>query len=640
MGDTHLLMFQRFIITLISVVWLLAAAPDASRAATVTLPLTIDYPLLRSLVVKTAFTDPGSSALLVDEENGCWEIRISEPQFSEEKGMLRFETRVHVTAGMPAFGQCILPVEWEGYLVLLQVPRVSSRWVLAFDIVDSAVYDRNHQPAAIAGLVWNLVKTSVYHYLDSITINLAPPVWDLRDFMTQLFPENLKDRADRLTAGMRPGKAQTGSHALHIPVLADIEDIPDREADQKVERLSEAELKRLVETWEAWDAYLVLILTSLGREPLTRQDRQILLDVLLETRYRLIAGLADARMKKDLVREQFVRAWKQLSPVYRNHLGDDPSRDLLGYLAFFAASDALIAMDEIGPSLGIEISRNGLVRLIRMILEKKDMILTYTVGVDEDLRALLGFGPPLPESGISLPGEAIDVDTGDERSLMNLLIPSAWAGKADAVQMAQIRRQIMQWVFRDPNQFIPYREKIINLLVDIIHENPGRGDLPSTVRKGFASIVFPTAWQESCLRQFVLKKKNITYLRSYNRTSVGLMQINERVWRGLYDRNHLRWDIRYNARAGCEILSLYIRKYALARLLKKYPDLTLDAGSFAGLVYAMYNGGPGQFEKFLTRRKKGKFYLSDRLFAEKFDWVARKEWNKLRICLIGSDHNH
>ena len=336
------MMPHRFLSAIVSVLFFLLAAPYTCRATTVTLPLTIDYPLLRSLVVKTAFTDPGPSAVLVDEENGCWEIRISEPRFSEENGRLRFETRVYVYAGMPAFGSCILPVEWEGYLVLYEVGRISRGWVLSFEVLDSAVYDRNRRPAVFAGLVWNLVKTTVHHYLEGITINLAPPVLDLKDFMKELFPEDLKQRADRLTASMRPEAPKIGPYAVRIPVRAEIDDADVGKTDEAVERLTDAEFQELVETWEVWDVYLVLMLTSLIREPLTPEDRQILLDVLLETRHRFISVLTDRRIKEDFVRSQFVGAWKKLAPVFRNHLGDDPSKDLFGSLTFFTASTASI----------------------------------------------------------------------------------------------------------------------------------------------------------------------------------------------------------------------------------------------------------------------------------------------------------
>ncbi|MBW2708525.1 MAG: hypothetical protein JRD04_04450, partial [Deltaproteobacteria bacterium] len=38
------------------------------------------------------------------------------------------------------------------------------------------------------------------------------------------------------------------------------------------------------------------------------------------------------------------------------------------------------------------------------------------------------------------------------------------------------------------------------------------------------------------------------------------MQVNQWIWRGTYNQKDLRWDIRYNAVAGCEILIRYLKK--------------------------------------------------------------------------------
>lgn len=613
--------------------FIIIASSNPLWARTVTLPLTIDYQLLRSLVVKTAFTDPGPSAILVDEHNECWEIKISEPLFAEENGLLRFQTKVYVYAGVFAFNKCILPVEWEGYLVLYQVPEIGDQWILSFDTADSALYNEDFEPATIAGIIWNIVKTTVIEYLSSITINLAPPVSELKLFIEPLFPEEHKARAHRLINSMRPGKAKTQADSVRVDVVADVEDIYEKDKDREVEKLSKTELNRLVATWETWDAYLVHIITSLTQEPLSDEDRQVLLDVLLETRYRFISELDDDTLKKDFVREQFVAAWKKLSPLFRNHLGDDPSQDLLGYLAFFTASDALSALDKIGLSLGIEISRNGLVRLARMIVEKEEEILSYTVRVNKELRDILGFGPPLVDSETSFFGEEIEIDT--ETSFLNIMIPRVWATNVNPKQKNQKLREIMKWVLKDRSNINPYIGRIKSLISEVIKENLDKSALSSIHHDTYRRLVLSTAWQESCLRQFKIRKKKITYIRSYNRTSVGLMQINERIWRGLYDRNQLRWNIRYNCMAGGEILELYFRKYALSRLKKHSHRKPTDDTALSGLVYAMYNGGPGQFKKYLSRLERGKYYLSDRLFAEKLAWVSRNEWDKIKICLVG-----
>ena len=110
------------------------------------------------------------------------------------------------------------------------------------------------------------------------------------------------------------------------------------------------------------------------------------------------------------------------------------------------------------------------------------------------------------------------------------------------------------------------------------------------------------------------------------------MQINQRVWRGLYDIDDLRWDIHYNIRAGCEILELYFTRYALGRMRrgeKIHPNIIARA------VYSMYNGGPSQFRKFLRRYKRKRHYRSDRLFYQKYRWVLAGKMNLLAGCLPG-----
>jgi len=145
-------------------------------------------------------------------------------------------------------------------------------------------------------------------------------------------------------------------------------------------------------------------------------------------------------------------------------------------------------------------------------------------------------------------------------------------------------------------------------------------------------LVLSTAWQESCWRQFVTAKGKLRYLLSCNQSSIGLMQINERVWRGLYQLEILGWNSRYNARAGSEILNYYLCKYALKKMDPANP---LDLDTLGRVVYAMYNGGPGEFRKFLTRKETNSFYESDKLFWEKYTMVKEGKFDKVSVCILG-----
>ena len=340
-----------------------------------------------------------------------------------------------------------------------------------------------------------------------------------------------------------------------------------------------------------------------------------------------------------MIRQQFVAAWKNLTPVFRHHLGGRPSGNLLGYLAFFTASDALVALDRMGPQLGLEISREGLIRLAHLLARQQPVTLAYRTEVDTNLRRILGLDPELNFAEPVFKGEELELEPpGDQSSLesehpmletlSSLLISKAWAQKSKrSDSLAEIRT----WLASRQNQDT-YLKRIKKVLQSSAGKALGKRKTSKGYAKMFPRMVLATAWQESCMRQFLVKKKKIVYLRSYNGSSVGVMQINERVWRGIYNLHRLRWNIRYNASAGCEILDLYVTKYIEKNLKKLTSGGKIGDDTLAQVIYAMYNGGPQDFKKFLSRKKTGKYYKSDKLFLEKYNWVKTGQWQNIQKC--------
>jgi hypothetical protein len=630
---------------------LLAACtwPRPAAAEPVVLPLTIDYQLLTSMVATNSFNVGWRTAVIVDEYDGCRKVTLAAPQYSFDRGKLRFETKVFVHAGAYIGGSCRLETDWEGYVVLYQQPRVDpARWVLSFDTYESQVLTKDRQPTTLGGIVWEFVKGHVYDYLGNITMNLAPPVADLKAFLLPLFPPEREASAQTLVNSMQPGRVFVDAEGLHLDItaVADTESAPPEAEAPTPEELTEDELDRFVAGWESWDAFLITMLTALVKEALEADDRQTLLDVLLETRYRFLEALAQSYTGKDFVRDQFIWAWQQLSPVFRNNLGDEPSATLMGYLAFFTASDALIALDRVGPALGIEISRDGLVRLAKLIADGEAPTLAYDQTVDPSLRKVLGLGEALSEgsyfnfSRASDPVGRLMARYGPRRwlsALTDFLCPPVYAAKAKppedppADKLPEIKDK---WLFtRDAMD--TYLKRVRGLVADNASFTLMKSKIPDARGALFKNLAQATAWQESCYRQFKGDDGTLSYLRSYNGTSVGLMQINERVWRGLYDSPSLRWDIGYNAKAGCEVLEVYITRYALRNLKDMKDGAKVSDDDLAGAIYAMYNGGPGQFDKFLERRKSGKLYDSDKLFLQKWNWVTGGKEDQIVKCLVG-----
>jgi hypothetical protein len=617
--------------------------PLGAQAKTVALPITIDYPLLRALVVATTFGGPAENLVVLDESRGCRRIVVSPPAYSGENGLIRSEFRVSLRLGAAIGDACLAPVDWEGILVLHQRPRMEpGGWTLAFDTVGSQVLDRQRQPARLVGLVWDVVQTHVYRRLEDIRVDLAPPVAELKAFLAELFPAEDGLRARDLAASLRATRVAADAAAVRISlsgVVTEAVDEPSGEPAEGAPRpLSEAELAGFSAHWEVWDAYLAQILRALAGRELPEADRQVLLDVLLTTRHAFSQGLVENALAPDFVRDQFAWAWQQLAAVFRRALSTGSSSSLLGYLAFFTASDALTALDQIGPSLGIDVSRAGLMHLIRLLGCEPDAEGVDCDVIDVELRTVLGLGPPLEDPGPAFEGGGLEGGWPPATPAVPpavapgpvgmFFFPQAWAAappKQDSLT------EIRGWTapYAPADQLLGRVRKLLAAAVGQTLKKR-----PSELRRApfFRRLAAATAWQESCFRQYHVKDDKLVYLRSYNGSSVGLMQINERVWRGLYDLNRLRWSIRYNALAGCEVLDLYIAKYVEGNPKNRARAAKLSDERLAGLLYGMYNGGPGDFSRFLERSRTGRYHRSDTLFREKYRWVKAGSWQKAGSC--------
>lgn len=617
----------------------------SAAAKNVILPLTLDHGLLTSLLVQHSFPEHGPAVSLVGRDGDCVQIKLSEPDFSTCGGgdVVCLEMKLYVRAGKQFGDKCLVPVSWQGYLQLFQEPYIvntetgpnQTDFSLAFKTIDSKLLTEEKQPAGIAGFLWEFAKPEVYGHLDKVRIDLAPPLKDLRSFLAPLFHEEARAATSSMLDSLQPGVITVQKDRIQVALSAEVVEVFNPDTSENTQEVSVEERQQIVHLWETWDAFLVHLLSLLAAEPLQPEDRQVLVDVLLETRHNMVAALEEPAMDVDLVRVQFLYAWEHLAPVFRRQLYSQPSNNSLGYLAFFTAADALSVFDTMGPTLGIEISEQGLLRLARM-LSGQAIMLPYNRELDTRLRDLFQL-LPIEESSsgqkelkeIELPQENDEINNGAPLStIFNLLVPSLYAASEPRVPEF---KEILKWKVPKRN-YEEYVARVRGVLSEAAEKVLAKKKVPTHLHSMFSTLIPAMAWQESCFRQFIVKKNKLTYLLSYNNSSVGVMQINERVWRGLYNRHRLRWDINYNALAGCEIVELYLKKYVLRHDEWKDPA---KSGLLARVVYSMYNGGPRQYKKFLARENSGNHYQSDQLFSEKLQWALKGKWNMVRQCFLG-----
>jgi hypothetical protein len=372
--------------------------------------------------------------------------------------------------------------------------------------------------------------------------------------------EHALRRAEILAPRVEPG-------GVVVPIALEIPDtwVGAVPVSASTAPLTEAELEALESALEPWDAFLVYVVRQIALDGDDGALRQRLFTLLLDSRYQLAAILSeDAVRPGNPVRELFLDTWDALRTIVV-----DTKRHAL----FVDAADALAALEAAAP--GLPLSPEGLRQLARRLKPgDSENPLAYDWALDRELGRLFGVE--------TVPDDDPTPAAPPTRSWLDFLVPRAHADT-----------RLERWVPRHA-ELAAYETRIGGLLQKTAAAELQRRALPSPYDAIYAHLVPTTALIESCWRQYVVRRGKVTYLRSQS-GSVGIMQINQRVWRGFYDVERIRWDTAYNVRAGTQILLRYLKDYAIP-----YAERTGDPAHAARAAYAVYNAGPravGRFAK-------------------------------------------
>ncbi|MGW8187691.1 MAG: SPOR domain-containing protein, partial [Desulfobacterales bacterium] len=289
-----------------------------------------------------------------------------------------------------------------------------------------------------------------------------------------------------------------------------------------------------------------------------------------------------------------------------------PEQNPVPFLSFMTAADALTALDRLGPAAGLDISADGLRRLARLLNDNPNIDpLQFLDDIDPELQHLFDLG--IPE----------EIGPQEKSQGFNLqLVPSAFA--------ATSRDRLNRWV-PTAGELGPYTREVRLLLLEAADARIRASTITDGQAHVFRKLMLAAAWQESCWRQYVVQKNKIVPLVSGS-GDIGLLQINETVWRGFYSRNKLRWDINYNARAGGEILFKFMVDYALKQQEHK------KAGGLSNLAraaYSAYNGGPSQVNRYRSKGVPADKKKIDAAFWAKYRQVDRGDELAVVECLGG-----
>jgi soluble lytic murein transglycosylase-like protein len=654
---------------------LLVAGAAGGEVRRVELPLVVPPAFLERLLIEQVFSDPGTTARSVAQADPCSEVVLSQPLLTAQEGRIVVGADADAEAGFTLLGVCRRPFSWAGTLDAALAPRLApGASAVDFHVTNSWLSDQGGWWSLAA--FWDWVKPAVHPRLEALRVDLGPLLGELRRALPMFAARPDDPGVRRFVESLALSSVQVEPRGVVLALAFEVESLAGAPSAPTPEpALRPEELAAFVAMLHEWDAFVTFVIKSAGRESLDPELRAVLLEVLLEARHEIVQALAEpGRDGPDRVRALFQTSWRRLQPALASLTGGGEG---WRYLAFVAAGDALAALDQAGPAFGFEISAGGLRRLARTLVpDTPEDPLRFSEEVDPELRETFGFDvelPPLPAGAAEAPAaevapeevapapdsapaepdpspEPAPVPPPPDPSIEPAPEPGA-SLRPLAALAARFARSLWPAAHADPaplpaqgpessplDGFVPrlaeldaYLPQVAELLRDAAAQVFAQGRLEREQRELFEHLVLATAWQESCWRQYVRRQGRAEPLRS-SVGALGLMQVNPHVWRGFYSVDGLAHSIRYNARAGGEVLLHYLRDYALARGEHRLggPDALVRA------TYAAYHGGPSHLRRYRqpTRWRKA-LVAVDRAFHAKYLAVASGGELGVRECFPG-----
>jgi hypothetical protein len=593
---------------------LLSTLAHGAKQSPASIPLNIDYSFLQQQLITRFYTRPNQEMEIWNDGQGCSRVTLSSPRVNGQNDLLRIRNQTVVDIGLPTTAGCVPVHQWSGTVETYHRPVVSNeRTAVRFEFVDAQVYNSDNTPLQ-QGRALELLKQFAGPRLSDLSIDLQPVLTAIKRLLPALLPDENAANFSNTLDSLSFTTISAGQDSLEVILGFTVDNtLPVKRYEPP---LTEAELDRWEQTSQQWDAFLTYTVKQIASHSQSAAVREALQNLLIEVRYDILTALSDPNTRTaDPVRRMFVNVWTQLVPLLQE-VSHELQGDLpLQYMTFIAAGDILQVLDKLGPDIGLEITADGLRRMARILgPDDSSDPLEYNLEIDPALRQLFDFG---------LPEAAEDPVSADK---ISWFIKSAYA----ATDSTALRRKLHNWV-PPRNEISEYLSLVHQLLNETSIKTQKTGKLDSKYKKLYHNLLLATAWQESCWRQFIRKGKRVTTITS-NTGSVGIMQVNRKVWRGLYDVGKLETDMTYNAQAGSEILLHYFRDYAL----KKEAGKSKAVDALARATYGAYNGGPRHLSRYRKSGTPERLRKIDASFWKKYQKIKSGDIKAVADCYGGT----
>lgn len=353
-----------------SVFGLLTITSTISVADQRSIPVQIDYSLIKKVLLTQVYKGLNNSAELWNDRHGCGHLTLSNPELNGQQGQVRMINQVDAKVGTQLGGQCLTLLEWSGTLETLQQPTLDgSNSVLKFPITKATAYDPQGRQLTIDKLQ-DLIKRFAEPKLSEVKIDLNESRRNIEHTLTGFLPKENIAEVQTLLNSLKFNNVQAGDNGINVKLQFDA---PNKLAPKKPEpAFNAAEQQQWQAAWQQWDEFLSSAIKQATNDTQSPEVRETLMEILMDSRAAFQAGLKDqGNTDKDPVRVFFTDTWVRLSPVLKTIGNELPGAQSLKYLTFIAATDVIYELESIGAPFGLDISSDGLRRLARLLIAGK-----------------------------------------------------------------------------------------------------------------------------------------------------------------------------------------------------------------------------------------------------------------------------
>jgi hypothetical protein len=359
-------MHKSFIATIFGLLLLFARNGAADQLS---VPLQIDYSLIKKVLIAQLYTGKDETAELWNDRQGCSYLRLSNPDINGKNGQIQLLNEVQARFGTGLGGQCLTVLEWAGILETFQQPTLDSgHSVLSFPITSATAYDREGHHLTITKLQ-DLIKRFAEPKLAAVKIDLNESRGKIEQTLAHFLPKDNAAEVKDILKSLRFSNINAKDDGIDIKL--DFNAPAKKVIAKPVAAFSAAEQKQWQAAWQQWDAFLSSAINQAADDTKSPELRENLMDILMDSRAAFQAGLKEHDANDaDPVRVFFTDTWGRLAPILKTVAKELPGLQGLRYITFIAATDVIYELERLGAPFGLDISSDGLRTLARVLIAR------------------------------------------------------------------------------------------------------------------------------------------------------------------------------------------------------------------------------------------------------------------------------